>query len=595
VTVAWERPFLEALASTKGNIAKACRLTGISRNTVIARQKTNLGFRSQIERVRHRDTLVDQEALGVPSFFEWRERHCAYQDPITGKYKHAENFWFQFQAMDDINKANRLVMVLPPGSGKTTLFGIEYPTYCTMRDRNFRTTIIRSNADEAGKNLTAISERLSEHAYYEWLIARLLEQGDPPIIDPITAYGGELGFITGRGGKVSEQWSRQALTVSGKTSGEKEPSVQAKGWGSGLAGNRADLIILDDAQDPKKYGESGGRHTEKMMELFQSLILGRVYPHQKLIVLGNRLGPDDFIGALIREYTNNPEWHIVNYPAVVSEERRQPLAPELWTWEGLQSKRREVGEDVWAFHWMQEELSSVGATFTRDQLDANKDFDRSLGERPSKASQVVVGVDPAIRGFCAIVALGVDPSSGTRYLIDLLNERGMRTWDHVAAAVTEMARRHEARTVVVETNNTQGDVYERIRAEVQKLGIRCVAYNTATSTGARAEETEFDISTIGKLADDRLFRLPFGDAETRVKVGNYIEQFCMWRPRPSGKSSWHLIRDQVMATLFAESEARRFVKSAQRPRKERKRDVPDWAENGSGGWAWRRKLVRAEG
>lgn len=593
----WIQRFWPALEETGGNQKAAAELIGVKYDTYKSHRKVHRDFRAEVdERVaRIRDGIIAPLVEGqMPSFFEWRTRHCAYLAP-DGSVKRAQNSWFQFDAMRAIEGSNRVVMVLPPGHIKTTLFGIEYPTWRIQQDRNFRCTIIRANEEEAEKNLTAIAQRLSDHDYYDWLNSRLKDQGEPLIEDPITAYGGTHGYMTGRGGKVSDRWSRGALTVSGRTSGEKEPTVQAKGMGSAIAGNRADLIILDDAQDPKKYDTEGDRHSRKMMEVFRRDILGRIYDHQKLVILGNRLGPGDFMGEVIKTFSDI--WgEPIYYPAILNEEKHELLCPEVWTWEGLEAKRKEVGEDVWAFHWMQQEVVAFGSAFTREQLNGCLDYDRHMGEVPHEADHVVLGVDPALSGYCAMVVLGIASSSGTRYLVDYVNERGMRHWDEVVRRGIGLATKYGVDTIVVETNNTQGDVYERFRRECVKMGIRCVGYKTATAMGAKAEETDFDISSIAALADQRIFRLPYKDTQwenSRRRTEAFIEQFTMWRPRPPGRSSWHLVRDLVMATLFAESEARRYVRRARtRPEKERVSRAPKWARNRDGKWPWQQPSQR---
>jgi hypothetical protein len=133
-------------------------------------------------------------------------------------------------------------------------------------------------------------------------------------------------------------------------------------------------------------------------------------------------------------------------------------------------------------------------------------------------------------------------------------------------------------------------MYEKLREVLRGRGIRLVPYKTATATGAQAQETEFDITSIGKLMDERMVTLPFRltDLDTQQRMGELITQFLRWRPRPAGKTSWHLQRDIVMATLFAESEARRFVRYAQAETNPTPSSAPRWATNGSGGFSWMR-------
>jgi hypothetical protein len=179
-----------------------------------------------------------------------------------------------------------------------------------------------------------------------------------------------------------------------------------------------------------------------------------------------------------------------------------------------------------------------------------------------------------------MVCWGVDARSGQRYLIDLFNKSGMRNWDNVIAQIVEMTRIYAPRKVIVEGNNTQKGFInsEALVRGVRGAGARLEIYQTVTGTGARSEQTNFDITTIGGLFDAGLVSLPYGgpDDERRV-IDAYIDQLCAWRTDDDGRSIKYLIRDMVMATLFAESEA--FV-VANRGKSEK----PTWTPKAPG-WA----------
>jgi hypothetical protein len=190
-----------------------------------------------------------------------------------------------------------------------------------------------------------------------------------------------------------------------------------------------------------------------------------------------------------------------------------------------------------------------------------------------------------------MVVLGVDPGSGTRYLIDFLNERGLRTEDNIAQRAVDMAVQYQCHVINCEVRNIQASIFEKIRDMARPHGIDVRDYKTASATGAQAQESDFNITSIGKLMDERMFRLPFAsDPDTQRRMHEFIGQFKNWRPRPPGKTSWHLIRDIVMATLFAEYEARQFVRNAsQETKRPRRGDAPKWASNKEGGWAWTKR------
>jgi hypothetical protein len=199
----------------------------------------------------------------------------------------------------------------------------------------------------------------------------------------------------------------------------------------------------------------------------------------------------------------------------------------------------------------------------------------------------VLGNDPATSGYCAIVAWGVSKKTGKRYLLDIFNERGMRHWPAVIDRLAKICddlhnsgRGMMPERLVIEMRATQGSLAEdpRLRQEMASRGVRISVYKTASATGAAAEEADFKISSIGELYDADLVVLPYGDERTRRAVDAYIDQCCNWRPKPPGSSSWHLVRDMVMATLFAESEAKEIVRRSGRKPRAHRPIAPRFAE-----------------
>lgn len=522
------------------------------------------------------DAAIHFKVPEVIDFLTFRERF----------FGHTTN-WYHQDAYKRIESNDRLVMLLPPEHAKTTTWAIEFVTYKLMLNPDLRIVVIQKSQNEAKKIIAAVKARLTDHEFYQ-AIGIAIED------DPITIYGGKEGFKPEREDGLS--WAAEHFYLRGRSMAEKDPSLQAKGATSAILGNRIDLMIVDDVQDTKNYTPQG---LDALSMWWTHSLMSRLGDqtrrHSKVIVLGSRIGPGDFYEWLEDEYCliegeEYPEeevrrrWPLVKYPAVLDEENREILWPEYWTWDGLMQKKFEV-KDKWWSNWMQVQGQEDGATFKRERLLDARDRDLVVGVRPPQVTDVVVGVDPAIRRFCAIVVWGVDRKTGMRYLVDIVNREGMGNWDNVASLTVELAQRYNAQRVVVETNNTQGDVFQRVESGCRKVGIRCVGYQTVTASGARAEETEFSISSVGALFDEGMIVLPYGDMDSAKKVDAYIAQLTNWRPRPPGASSWHLVRDMVMATLFAESEARLIVRRSRSDRPQWKSRAPKFARKSWGRWA----------
>lgn len=516
----------------------------------------------------------EAEALVVksnfPDFLTWRIKHSAYYDrrkgihPVTGKIwvNRAVNSFFQEDATENLESHNRLIVVMPPAHIKTTFFAIERSVYDIMRDRAFRLTAVQKSQPEARKLIGAVKERLSDHGYYHELAELLQMQGDLPIECPLCAYEDGVPFKP-ENLRSSERWSADAIKVAGASSGEKDYTMEAKGYGSQIQGVRADRIVIDDLQDPMIGMKNPADAVEKL-DWLQAVILGRVFDYQQVIILGNYFAPDDFCHVAAAKL----DWPVVEYPAILTHDRRngrplvkpKVLSPETWNLKALEAKRKEVGEQVWHFTWQQEEGSFDRQTFKREILEASRNLSLALGDIPTEVTDVFIGVDPATAatGYCAMICLGLNRKTGDRYLIDVFNQSGMLNWDRVIDQIEAWGMKYHPRWIVVEGNNTQKGFInsEKLRDAVRRTGAKLDIYQTVTGTGARSESTNFDITTIGSQFDAAKVTLPYGgDVKDRKKVDDLITQFCMWRTDDHGHSIKHLTRDQVMAWLFAESKA----------------------------------------
>jgi hypothetical protein len=498
-------------------------------------------------------------------FLRWRELCCGYRSIRSGLYVRATNQWFHSDAFARLQSSKRLLVCMPPAHNKSTFYAVEFPTWRIMDDRDVRIAVVQKNADEAKKTIGAVEQRLSDFDYYDYLIAKLIEQGDDPIVHPLRAWFPEPFKPLSR--KVGETWGATAFRVAGRRSGERDYSMQAFGVMGPIQGGRFDHVILDDVQDPREASRFPVESAHKLQWL-EDVILGRISDTQGLTILGNHFSDEDFIARVIDAH---PEFDVVEYPALIPEDPDDPdselvpLWPEYWTTEALEKKRIEVGPRTWSVTWMSDPSGSdEHATFRRPLLEAARNEELKLGELPLDVSDVFIGVDPAVAasGFCAIVAWGLCRKTKQRYLIDVFNRSGMRTWDNVADAIIAIGRPYAAelrlRSCVIELASTQESLvnHDRLRKQLASLGAKVKVYKTATGTGARSESDSFDITTIGGLFDESLITLPYGGTyEDRKRVDDYIDQLCAWRTDDEGHSIKHLKRDMVMATLFAESEA----------------------------------------
>ncbi len=563
--------------------------TAKSRNPAFAE-----AWRSAMVRWGYLDLDIPKQ-FPADDFLAFRETCCAYRRQSDKQFVRATNQWFHKDAYERFQSTRRQINVFPPGHNKTTLYAIEMPTWLIMGDRDVRIGIVQKNATEAKKIVNAVQQRLSDHTYYNWLNEGLQQQGDELIANPLDAWFSKQPFRpeTRRPGAT---WGAEQFTVEGRRSGEKDYTMQAFGVGSGIQGGRYDYIILDDIQDP--LDSDNPQSSQKLLDWFERVIMGRITDTQTLIINGNFFSPDDFMHRLIAAH---PEFTVANYPALIpkwraagfaepqedGDDKLVPLWPEYWTEQGLDVKRVDVGPRAWHHTWMQAPESFADSTFNRGAIDSCKDYDLSLLEIPQGVTDIYLGVDPAAaeNGFCAMVLWGLNKKTKQRYLMDVFNRKGMRNWNNVIDQIAEYCRAFPIRKVIIEGNNTQKaglTEHPYFRKTITELGTKWTVYQTVTGSGARAVQSNFDITTVGAMFDERLITIPYGgDFEEVARVDQYIDQLCAWRTDENGHSIKHLVRDMVMATLFAESEA---FTTANRPTQKpvQRSKAPPWAKRAWG-------------
>ena len=511
-----------------------------------------------------------RDVVGIPDFLTFREDSFAYVDlrktaeigkcPATGLpwYSRARTSAYVEQATAALEAENRLIMVMPPGHLKSTIFGVERTVYDLVKDRDFRALLVQKNQDEASKQVGQVKERLSSHDYYHFRIEVLEKQGDEPIQCVLCKYEDGVPFKPEFAkAEANAKWGTYGFIVGGRTSGEKDYSMQAVGINGSIQGGRFDRIVLDDVQDPQQ-GKKNPQDSLDKLSVYRDIILGRVTDLQDVVVLANFFSPDDFAHKLIEALPDHP---VINFPAL--DPKGDPLAPEFWSKAGLEIKKKEVGPATWEVTWMQNLDNWASATFNRDAMNAAKDEDLIVGDVPYAVTDIYIGVDPATSdtGHCAMVVWGLDRRTKQRYLIDVFNKTQMRHWNNVSDQIAEYCRTYQGRVryVIVEGNNTQKaglSQHPYFIKQITELGTRHKIYQTVTGTGGRSKSANFDITTIAALFDGGHITLPYGGTfEDREKIDAFVDQLSRWRTDEQGNSVKHLKRDMVMALLFAESEA----------------------------------------
>jgi len=140
-------------------------------------------------------------------------------------------------------------------------------------------------------------------------------------------------------------------------------SIRLTGAGGSITGFDADYLIIDD---PYKGEEEDFTPTalDKKINWFLSLIIQRLEPHTKLLILHTRWHSHDLIGYLQEHLPDDFEF--ITFPAI--KEDATPIWPEQYSIEELESKKETVGERLFSAIWQQQPLDETSDFFDIDRL-----------------------------------------------------------------------------------------------------------------------------------------------------------------------------------------------------------------------------------
>ena len=451
---------------------------------------------------------------------------------------------------------NRILINVPPEHAKSTVITVNYVTYKIVTNPNSRVIIVSKTQGMARKFLSAIKTRLSHPGWTKMQVA----------------FGPSGGYKAD-----ANTWSADMIYLgTGRDSGEKDPTVQALGFGSQIYGARADLIILDDV-----VMNSNSHEWEKQLEWLQKEVITRLGRHGKLLVVGTRVAPVD----LYKMIRSGDQWTggktpftYLSMPAVLEFDEKPNNWKTLWPktdrpenekdeadeqglypkWDGpsLFTRRSEVAPSVWAMVYQQEDVmedsifpptcvaGSVNGMRKRGILKAG-----NPGHPKSLEGYTVIGLDPAMSGATAAVAATYNRADGRIYILDAVNMTDP-TPQKIRDLIEDWVERYRPQELRIEIN-----AHQKAYALDDDLRNWLAAYGCTLNshyTGNNKWDTSFGVASMaslfgtlrdGRFQDNNLIELPSNEGSEGLKA--LVQQLITWKPDTRNPT------DCVMALWFA--------------------------------------------
>lgn len=481
------------------------------------------------------------------------DHHLDWVDLVEGR----EPRWVHPSMTYEPGALNRILINVPPEHAKSTVLTINYVCYQIITNPNSRVIIVSKTQGMARKFLSAIKTRLSHPNWTKLQVA----------------FGPNGGYKAD-----ANTWSADMIYLgTGRDSGEKDPTVQALGFGSQIYGARADLIILDDV-----VMNSNAHEWEKQIEWLQKEVITRLGRHGKLLIVGTRVAPIDlykmirsgdqwtggkspftyFAQPAVLEFDEKPDnwktlWAKTDRPeGDIDHPDEEGLYPK-WDGPSLFTRRSEVAPSVWAMVYQQEDVQS-DSIFSPTCVAGSVNGMRKRG--PLKAgtpghpkhiesAYTVMGLDPAMTGNTAAVIVTYNRADSKIYILDAVNMTDP-TPIKIRTLIEEWVEKYRPQELRIEINAHQKAyaLDEELRTWLSQYGTTFNSHFTGKNKwdvgfGVASMASLFGSLRDGRFQDNNIIELPSNEGSEGLKA--LVQQLITWKPDTKNPT------DCVMALWFA--------------------------------------------
>ena len=464
----------------------------------------------------------------------------------------------------------RILINVPPEHAKSTTITTNYVLHQIVTKPNTRVIIVSKTQGMARKFLGAIKTRLSHPAYMKLQ----------------TAFGPNGGYKAD-----STQWSADMIYLgTGRDSGEKDPTVQALGFGSQIYGARADLIILDDV-----VMNSNAHEWEKQIEWLQKEVITRLGRHGKLLIVGTRVAPIDLYKMIrdggqwtggktpftycampaVLEFDEDPTKWKTLWPKTNMQENEIDEAFEdglfpKWDGPSLFKRRSEVAPSVWAMVYQQEDVTE-DSIFSPTCVAGSVMGMRKRGPlkpgipghpKTLNSGYTVMGLDPAMAGATGAVIATYNRDDGKIYVLDCVNMTDT-TPQRIRDLIEEWVIKYKPQELRIEINAHQKAyaLDDELRNWLASYGCQLNSHFTGKNKwdvgfGVASMASLFGSVRDGRFQDNNLIQLPSNEGSEGLKT--LVQELITWKPDTRNPT------DCVMALWFAVIRIRELMQQSSR-------------------------------
>lgn len=281
-------------------------------------------------------------------------------------------------------KSPRLIITMPPRSGKSELVSRRFPAFALGRNPDLQIIATSYSSDLSQRFNRDVQRVIDDEQYFE--------------LFPKTKLNNSRVRTDSRGSYIRTSDLFEIVGHAG--------AYRSCGVGGGITGQGADILIIDD---PIKDRAQAGSKTirDSIWDWYTSTAYTRLSPGGGVIVMATRWHTDDLIGRLIQRMGEGDTFRIVNYPAIAEHDELhrkagEALHPERYPLSTLLQIKKTIGSRDWEALYQQHPVPDGGALFKVEWFrrwtasSLPPEFDHTLMSwdmtfKDSKNSDYVVG------------------------------------------------------------------------------------------------------------------------------------------------------------------------------------------------------------
>ena len=357
------------------------------------------------------------------------------KDPT--KFGHHQIIANEFESIAN-QKHNRLIVNMPPRHTKSEFASYLFPAWMIGRNPKMKLMQVSHNAELATRFGSKV-RNLMETEDYKSIF------GDVKLREDSKAKG---RWETNHGGEYF-----------------------AAGVGGSITGRGADLLIIDDPHTEQDSMSDSAM--DRAYDWYSSGPRQRLQPGGAIVVVMTRWATDDLTGRLIKSQSEpkSDKWRTISFPAIL--ESGNPVWPEYWKLEELESVKASVSTKNWNAQYMQDPTSEEGAIIKRDWW---QDWEY---EKIPALKHVIQSYDTAFSkketaDYSAITTWGIfQPAEGYEDCIILLDAlKGRYDFPDLKNLALEQYQYWQPETVIIEAKASGQPLIHELR----RAGIPVVDY-----------------------------------------------------------------------------------------------------------------------